>query len=275
MDYYKFAIQCPAASSEILLALFSLQPFEMFEENDEGFDAFLPTHALDAVVESYVGDLQKQHEFSFVKTLIPGQNWNRLWESNFEPVVVGDFCGIRADFHQPLQQVAHEIVINPKMAFGTGHHETTFMVIQHMQGIDFTGKRVLDFGCGTGVLAILASKLGATEVDAVDIGEQSFLNTRGNAAGNGVSNVHAIHGTLKDVPDGRYGIILANINRNVILDSLPTLSERLLPGGCLVTSGILLADEQIVVAAQEKAGFETTEILKKNNWLSIKSIHRA
>jgi len=274
MDYYNFSIQCPPDKMEILIALFSSQPFEMFEEKEEGFDAFLPVGTLDRDVEDYLESLRQQHDFSMVKTLIPGQNWNRLWESNFEPVVVGDFCGIRADFHQPLQLVAHEIVINPKMAFGTGHHETTFMVIQHMQRIAFTAKKVLDFGCGTGILSILASKLGADEVDAVDIEEQSFLNTQENATINGASNIHAIHGTLNDVPHRQYDVILANINRHVILDSLPTLSGRLLAGGILVTSGIMLASEQMVVEAQEKAGFRTVEILKKNNWLSIKSIRQ-
>ncbi|TAK34480.1 MAG: 50S ribosomal protein L11 methyltransferase [Saprospiraceae bacterium] len=274
MDYYKFSILCPPDKMEILIALFSSQPFEMFEEKEEGFDAFLPVVALDRKVEIYVESLRQQHDFSMVKTLIPGQNWNRLWESNFEPVVVGDFCGIRADFHPPLQQVAHEIVINPKMAFGTGHHETTFIVIQHMQRIAFTAKNVLDFGCGTGILSILASKLGADEVDAVDIEEQSFLNTQENAKINGVSNIHAIHGTLNDVPQRQYDVILANINRHVILDSLPTLSGRLLAGGILVASGILLTDEQMVVEAQKKAGFRTLEILKKNNWLSIKSVRQ-
>jgi len=274
MDYFQFAIRCPAESSEILIALFSTQPFEMFEEKEEGFDAFIPVFALNEEVESYVEELRKNHKFTYVKTLIPGQNWNSLWESSFEPVLAGDFCGIRADFHEPLQHVAHEIVINPKMAFGTGHHETTFMVIQHMQHIDFKGKNVLDYGCGTGVLSILASKLGAAEVDAVDIEEQSYLNTIDNAVANGISNVHTIHGTLAEVPDRSYDIILANINRNVILDSLPTLFGRLLPGGVLVTSGILLADEKIVADAQEMAGFNTDKVLKKNNWLSIKSFRR-
>ena len=274
MDYFQFAIRCPAASTEILIALFSTQPFEMFEEKEEGFDAFIPVLALNEEVESYVEELRKNHKFTCVKTLVPGQNWNSLWGSNFEPVFVGDFCGIRADFHEPLQRVAHEIVINPKMAFGTGHHETTFMVIQLMQQTDFKGKMVLDYGCGTGVLSILASKLGAAEVDAVDIEEQSYLNTIDNAVANDVSNVHAIRGSLAEVPDRSYNIILANINRNVILDALPTLFGRLLPGGVLVTSGILLADEKIVVNAQEMAGFKTDKVLKKNNWLSIKSFRR-
>ncbi|MFQ5448219.1 MAG: 50S ribosomal protein L11 methyltransferase, partial [Saprospiraceae bacterium] len=205
------------------------------------------------------------------KNLVPGQNWNSLWESNFEPVIVGDFCGIRADFHPPLQYVSHELVINPKMAFGTGHHETTFMVIEHMRNIDFCGKKVLDFGCGTGVLAILASKLGAKSIVAADIEEQSYRNTLENATNNGVANIEAVCGTLSDVSAGFFEVVLANINRHVILGALPTLSKRVLPGGWLVTSGYLLADEQVVTEALKNAGFQTVNILKQGNWISIKS----
>jgi ribosomal protein L11 methyltransferase len=271
MDYFQYSFSTDPTQNEVLIALLSHLPFDTFEENETGFNAFVPANASLDEMDADIAALRQQFGFEVEKTLIPGQNWNEIWESNFHPVIVGDFCGIRADFHEPLPGVTHELVINPKMAFGTGHHETTFSVIEIMEGIQFEGKSVLDYGCGTGVLAILASRLGAVQVEAVDIEIESYRNTVENSAINGVSNVQAFHGILSDVPGVDFDIILANINRNVILDSLGPLSKLLKPAGLLVVSGFVLDDEPLMLKSLQKQGFEVLEIKRKNNWLAMKT----
>ncbi|MCF8246252.1 MAG: 50S ribosomal protein L11 methyltransferase [Saprospiraceae bacterium] len=272
MDYHQYSISTDPAQNEILIALLSHLPFDTFEEVATGFNAFLPQGNNEKEVEAELDELQQRFNFQFEKTHIPGQNWNEIWESNFHPVIVGNFCGIRADFHEPLVGMEHELVINPKMAFGTGHHETTFSVIEIMQGIQFGGKTVLDYGCGTGVLAILASRLGAASVQAVDIEIESYRNTVENSEVNGAENVRAFHGILSDVPGSDFDVILANINRNVILDSLAPLFKLLKPAGLLVVSGFVLDDEQLMTDSLQKQGFTILETKRKNNWLAIKTV---
>jgi len=307
VDYWKYILRFNPASvssagkpetSEILIAYLSDAPFDTFEETDEGLNAYLPASTptptpppngrggrddvaeystpplpfgggVGGGVDALLNDLQKQFDFMWDKTFIPGQNWNEIWESNFPPVIVNDFCAVRADFHEPIPGVKHELVINPKMAFGTGHHETTWQCIAAMEHLPMAGKKILDFGCGTGVLAILASKLGAAEVEAVDIEEESYRNTLENSAVNDVKNVTARCGTLAAVQGRDFDGILANINRNVILDSLPALAGLLKPGGWLLVSGILLQDEDIVTEAAAKVGFEKKKKTERGNWLCL------
>lgn len=271
MDYYQYSIATDPTQNEILIALMSHLPFDTFEEVETGFNAFLPDKGDEAEVDAELKTLQQSFNFQFEKTHIPGQNWNEIWETNFHPVIVGNFCGIRADFHEPLVGMEHELGINPKMAFGTGHHETTFSVIEIMQGIPFQGKNVLDYGCGTGVLAILASRLGAANIEAVDIEVESYRNTLDNSVANGAQNVQAFHGILSDVPGNDFDVILANINRNVILESLVPLSNLLKPGGILVVSGFVLDDEQLMTDALQQHGFNILETRRKNNWLAMKT----
>lgn len=269
MDYFSYQITTDLAQNEVLIALLSHLPFDTFEENETGFCAYLPVQSDSGLVQETLADLQNSFVFQFEKTFIPGQNWNVIWESNFQPVQVGDFCGIRADFHEPLAGVRYELVINPKMAFGTGHHETTFSVISLMKDIPFEGKTVLDYGCGTGVLAILASKLGASRLEAVDIEEESYLNTIENSRVNRVENIKALKGTLDDVPPAKFDIVLANINRNVILTSLAPLSQMMNQGGTLVVSGFVLEDEAIMTEALAAHGFPVVKIVRNNNWLAM------
>jgi ribosomal protein L11 methyltransferase len=267
MHYHKYEFVTSAETSELLIAFLSDAPFDTFEETPEGFNAYMPESAENEPVEALLKELQEQFTFTWRREFIPGQNWNELWESNFQPVIVGDFCAVRADFHAPIPQVRHELVINPKMAFGTGHHETTWQCIAAIEHLPLAGAHVLDYGCGTGILAILASKQGATQLEAVDIEEQSYLNTLENCAANNVHNVVVRQGTLSDVQGHDFDGILANINRHVILDSLPRLAELTRPGGWLLISGILLSDEDIVTAAAHTAGFEKKSMNSRGNWL--------
>jgi ribosomal protein L11 methyltransferase len=275
MDYIKYQINCDPAQSEILIALLSQEPFDTFQEHDNGFDAYLPAKDFSDALDSYLIDLQAVHQFFYSKESLLAENWNEVWESNFHPVVVADFCAIRADFHEPIRHVAHELVINPKMAFGTGHHETTWMMLRLMRDLDFGGVEVLDFGCGTGILAMLASRLGASQVEAVDIEEPSFENTKENCTINHIYNVQAWLGGLDAAPRKPYGIVLANINRNVILDSLPTLSGIVVPGGWLVISGFLAEDEPLMQEGLHRHGFDPETVSQRNNWLAISCRRRA
>ncbi len=261
MNYWQY--QFETAEPEILMALLGDLPFDMFMDTDEGLDGYAPESADLQELENQLVELQGERKFSWKKTFHPSQNWNEIWESNFEPVLVGDWVGVRADFHEPFKNVRHEIVINPKMAFGTGHHETTWMCLDQMRSIDFEGKKVLDYGCGSGILAILASKMGAADILAVDIEEESFLNTQENAERNAAPNIRAVRGTLEAVDDDDFDIVLANINRNVILDSLFELSQMVNTGGWLVASGFLKEDESVVVDVAWRMGFQLTAINEK------------
>lgn len=270
MDYLKFEFQTNPENNEMLIALLGELPFESFEENENGLDAYVQVKNETPEIEERILELKNLFEFSHQKTLIKYQNWNAVWESNFDTIVVRDFCGIRADFHEPLTEVKHEIVINPKMAFGTGHHETTWMMMSIMENLDFKGKTVFDYGCGTGILAILASQLGAKKIDAVDIELPSYENTLENARINNIENIKSIHGTLEKVDDQMYDIILANINRHVILDSFSTLNKMLTPNGILLISGILKEDEKLVKDAAEASNFKIEKTEYRNNWICIK-----
>jgi ribosomal protein L11 methyltransferase len=267
LDYYRYDILAEQETAAILIAYLASAPFDTFEENELGMAAYLPASADMAVAEGMLGDLEKRFVFSWSKTFIPGQNWNEIWESNFHPVIVDDFCAVRADFHEPIQGVKWELVINPKMAFGTGHHETTWQCIAAMEKLPLKGAKVLDFGCGTGILAILASKLGAVEVEAVDIEMESYLNTIENCGVNGVENVTTRCGTLDAIEGRNFDGIFANINRHIILATLPQMAGLLKPSGWLLVSGILLDDEQIVTDAATAAGFEKQWFTQRGNWL--------
>ena len=273
MNYYAIEITTPQYTEEkieILIALLGELPFDTFEETGDGLTAYISEEKLTQDVDNQLVELSVEFDFSFKKTFIPYQNWNQIWESNFQPIRVEDFVGLRADFHPPTEGVRFDLVINPKMAFGTGHHETTYMMMQMMRDVDFVGKKVLDYGCGTGILAILASKLGATTLEAVDIEQPSFENTIENCTINKVSNVVAIHGILSDVPSADFDVILANINRNVILDSLLDLKKRLCTEGSVLISGFLKQDESAMLAAVERAGFRHQATIQRGNWLCMK-----
>ncbi len=267
MDYYQFQIKCSAELVEILIAFFSNSPFDTFEDTEYGFNAYIAKDLYSESIESHLNSLKEQFNFNFKKEYIPYQNWNKQWESNFQAIQIGKFCGIRADFHPPFKGVIHEIIINPKMAFGTGHHATTYLVLSIMANLDFDGKKIFDYGCGTGVLAILASKLGAKVIDALDIDILSYENTLENCEVNKVKNVSPYHGTLEKIVHKDYDIILANINRNVILMSLEELYLKLKPNGILLISGFITEDEGIMVESCTKVKFQIQNKLEKDNWL--------
>ncbi len=266
---YRLVPDEPAAL-EALLGLCSALPFESFMEAEGSLMAWLPAHADQAELEARLDALRGILPFRWRRRRLKARNWNAVWEARFQPVVVRDFCGVRAPFHAPLEGVRYELVIEPKMAFGTGHHETTWMMLDRMEQLDFQGKRVLDYGCGTGVLAILAARLGAARVVAVDIERPAWENTIENAARNGAADrLVAIHGSLEDVPPGAYDLVLANIERSTILHSLSALHRRLSANGVLLLSGILDADEPLMLDAAHQHGFRPVFRNQRNKWLCL------
>ncbi len=265
-DYIQIDFQqISSEQSDILLAQLSSIGFEGFEEEENTLKAFIPSTDFD---EALLKEITSTHNLSFTQSIIEETNWNAVWESNFDPVIVDDFVGIRADFHKPIKGVEHEIIITPKMSFGTGHHATTYMMIQEMRNIDLTNKTVFDFGTGTGVLAILAEKLGAKNVFAVDNDEWSITNATENRDKNN-GTIIEIKKTDDAGTGNQYDIILANINKNVILDNMSNLSQQLLPDGILLLSGLLAEDETEIVEAAAMYQLKLIKKTKRNNWVAI------
>lgn len=253
----------------MLVAALSEAGFEGFEEGEGFLKAFIPAAAFD---EEAVKAIAAQQQAGFTQSVIGETNWNAVWESNFEPVVVDDFVGLRADFHPPVTGVEQEIVITPKMSFGTGHHATTYQMIGQMRDIDFTGKRVFDFGTGTGVLAILAERLGAATILAVDNDDWSIANTTENLERNQCSRVMVEK--AETVPaHTQFDIILANINKNVILENMQSLAAQLAPGGTLLLSGLLVEDEADILTAASSRSLKLNRKTERNGWICLRINH--
>ena len=266
MQYHQYTLTNQPHQNDLLVALLANAGFDSFQETDHGLLAFAPA-ADHARWTRELDELAARFAFTYTHQPLADKNWNEEWEKQFQPLTVGDRLYLRADFHPPNPAVERELVITPKMAFGTGHHPTTHMMCELLLDRDVTGRRVFDYGSGTGVLAILALQLGAASADAVDIESWSAENTRENAARNGVEMGRIIHGTLDDVPPGPpYDLILANINRNVILSTAAALRERLAPGGTALFSGILAADEQLLTERLSATGFRHQQTRRREDW---------
>ncbi len=268
-NFYQFDFELPNQDeSDKLIAMLAEQGFDGFVEEEDVLVAFIPELKFNQ--EAFEKVLEKFSIVSYTKSDIENINWNKKWESEFEPVFVDQFVAIRAHFHEPVKEVQHEIVITPKMSFGTGHHATTYLVMKHMESIDFKGKDVFDFGTGTGILAILAEKLGAETVFAIDNDEWSITNAEENIQQNNCS--HIIVALMETVPKGKtYDVILANINLNVITAHLPAIAAIARTGATAVFSGFLKDDELAMLTALEKAGFQQFVTTQKGDWISIRA----
>ena len=265
-DYWQYRITPETPQKAALADLLGSLPFEGIEETETELLAYAPIEEDGEELVRRLIELQSVVPFQFEREWFPGQNWNEVWESNFQPVAVGDFCYIRALFHTPRPDVRHEIIIQPQMAFGTGHHETTYMMMQTMSALEFSGKNVLDFGCGTGILGILAAKLGAASIIGVDIEKPAFENTQENLELNRTERFEVRLGDLDAVPETGFDILLANINRNVILATLPALYQKLKTGGTLLVSGILTKEKDLVSGAAADAGFRLASAMERGDW---------
>lgn len=250
----------------ILIAQLSDAGFEGFEETENGLEAFINKKNFD---KPLLEKICFKYQIQFKEKTVEDINWNQLWESNFQPVIVKDFVAVRADFHEPVNEVEHEIIITPKMSFGTGHHATTYMMIEQMKEIDFRGKDVFDFGTGTGILAILAEKLGAGKIFAVDIDDWSIENALENTERNHCQKVF-IEKDSSPVAENKFDIILANINKNVILENLTSLRNQLTEPGILLVSGILETDKDEIVKAAKNLKLQVEKELIRNNWICLR-----
>lgn len=199
------------------------------------------------------------------------RNWNAVWERSYEPVEVGDFCRIRASFHEPSApgSFRYELEITPRMAFGTGHHATTHLMLQELQKGDWAGKAVLDYGCGTAVLGILAARLGAARIDALDIDPLAVENARENCQTNQTPQVRVHQGSLSELPAGQYDCILANINRNILIDNMRRMHERLLPAGKLYLSGFLASEIPLLVQSAQPWGLRLLQECRREDWACL------
>jgi ribosomal protein L11 methyltransferase len=247
--------------------------FDTFEDTETGFKAYIPSEGLDK--ESLPAILQPYAElFSYEITLIPQKNWNEVWESNFESIEISDQIYVRATFHHAKPEFKYEVVIDPKMAFGTGHHQTTSMIMDWMLETDFVGKNVLDMGCGTGILAILASKMGAERITAIDYDPVCYDSTIENSALNHIDNIVPLCGSKEAIPNDQYDIILANINRNILLEQMGRYAEVLKPGGQIYFSGFYESpDLDIITAEANKLGFEYISHKKIKDWVAAKFVN--
>ncbi len=268
MNYVELNIPVKDAfESELLVAELAELPFDSFEEGDSLLKAYIPADKL-ADSKAAADALLALRGITGQRYIeIETQNWNAVWESQFEPVDVEGKLVIRAPFHAPCCDGRREIVIMPKMSFGTGHHATTYLVSAEMADHDFEGKTVLDMGSGTGVLAILAAKMGAEIVDAVDIDEWAYNNSAENIELNGVAGkVHPVMGDVKAIRGKKYDIVLANINRNILLADMPAYVETLGAGGELIVSGILERDVEDISRRAVELGMRPAGQRLREGW---------
>ncbi len=275
MDYIE--IHCRVKPKEpwadILIAELADIGFESFSDETDGFKAYVSacsyrSKPVKAIYEKYAETGPEKLSFEVLR--LGGRNWNAVWESNFEPVMIAGECLVRAPFHVPNPDAAFEIIIEPKMSFGTGHHETTSLVVEWLLEMDLEDKAVLDMGCGTGILAILAAKKGARPVTAIDNYLYAWENAQENAGRNAVHHMRVLHGDASLLGRERYDVIIANITRNVLLEDMEKYLQVLNTGGVLLLSGFLSFDKDTIFAEADRLGLRLAGEKNQKDWVSLK-----
>ena len=270
---YHFSVEPKELGSEILIAFLGEKPFESFIETENGFSAFIQK---DLWTKNILDDITLLHspEFTISHTIeeIDQVNWNEEWEKNFEAIDVDGKCHVRAPFH-PKTTAEFDIVIEPKMSFGTGHHETTHMMIQHLLETDVTNMKTLDMGCGTAILAILAEMKGAKPIDAIDIDNWCYLNSIENAERNNCTEITVYEGDASLLKDKKYDLIIANINRNILLNDMQQYVDSLNNNGILLLSGFYTEDIPFIDASCTEKGLTYVKKFERNNWTSLKYVN--
>lgn len=269
MNYYACSFSNP--DNEILkdmfMELLGEIGFDSFMDTDEGFDAFCQELLLN---DEELNDIMQMEQFANVKLikkeLIPDQDWNATWEASYEPVIINEFCRIRAPFHKVEGSYKYDLIIEPKMSFGTAHHETTSQIIELMLQSDFTGQNLLDMGSGTGVLAILAKKLGSATTVAIDNDEWAYRNALDNIRLNDENDIIVELGDASSLNDRQFDVILANINRNILLRDMKEYVKCLVDGGKIFFSGFYEEDLVLIAKEAERLGLTYSNHVTKNNW---------
>ncbi|MBT8259870.1 MAG: 50S ribosomal protein L11 methyltransferase [Bacteroidia bacterium] len=270
---YYFIVKPIQPVTEILIAELGFAGFESFIETENGVTAYIQKNEwYEAILDNI--QILNSEEFYIDYTFeeVKQTNWNEEWEKNFKPIVVDDTCAVRAPFHKPFH-TPFEIIIEPKMSFGTGHHETTHIMIQHILQDDFQDKSVLDMGCGTGVLAILAELKGAKPVEAIDIDNWCYLNSLENVERNNCKHISVFEGDASLLKHNQYDIIIANINRNILLNDIEIYSNALKNKGTLYLSGFYLEDIIKIEEACRKYSLRLVKKIERNNWVSLKFLN--
>ena len=270
---YSFLVKPLPLGNEILIAELGYVGFESFVEDYQGLKAYIQKKEWNKNILEEIQILNSnEFEITYSFKEIEQVNWNEAWEKIFHPIEVDQKCVVRAPFH-PQANVDYEIVIEPKMSFGTGHHETTYMMLQHILETDFSNKTVLDMGCGTGVLAILAEMKGAKPIDAVDFDNWCYLNSIENVERNNCKHITVIEGDASVLINKKYDIIIANINRNILLNDMAVYASCLNKKGLLFLSGFYKEDIPLIQQACEKHMLKFEEKLERNNWVSLKFLN--
>jgi ribosomal protein L11 methyltransferase len=272
MDYieFDFTITPRESGTEILAAVLAEIGFESFVETDTGLLAYIPDSkfSVDAVEKL---DIMQNKEFSiqYQHKSIKDKNWNEEWERSYSPVVIAGKCCVRAPFHPKNADCKYDIIIEPKMSFGTAHHETTSLMIEQIMTLDLKGKTVLDMGCGTAVLAILASKMNASSITAIDNDEWAYNNSVENVERNSTANIEVVMGDAGSVKE-IYDVIFANINRNILMHDIPEYTNHLRKSGIILLSGFYEADMPLIIDKAETSGMTFAGSSMKNNWVVLK-----
>lgn len=269
---YNFTVSPVQPASDILIAELGEAGFESFVEEEHGVLAYIQQQDWDDTILDSVSILNNTNfKIDFVWKEIEQENWNATWEQNFQPILVDDICMVRAPFHEK-QEVAYDIIIEPKMSFGTGHHETTHMMLQHLLELDLEEKSVLDMGSGTGVLAILAAMKGAAAVDAIDIDNWCYLNAKENVERNNVAFINVYEGDARLLKVQRYDVIIANINRNILLQDIPAYVTCLNPNGVLLLSGFYKDDVEMITEKCGENKLKLQKSIENNKWVAAKYV---
>lgn len=271
MYYTRLQVICDPEFSEILQAEISEAGFDTFMEIENGFEAYTEQENFNKEV---LHEIQQRYSaftpLTFYQDKIEKKNWNEEWEKNYEPVIVDDRVIIRAAFHQPAKNYQHDIIITPKMSFGTGHHQTTHLMVKTQLEMDHTNKVVMDAGCGTAILAIMASKLGAKKVEAFDIDEWSVINGEENTEINNCKNITIRQGKISDLTfEDDFDIILANINKNILLKEMHQYAAYLKKGGLLLLSGFYEQDIPDLLKSASQHSLTQVKSHEREKWVSL------
>ena len=269
---YTFKIEPKEPGTEILIAQLGYAGFESFVENEDGVTAYIQENDWNKDILENIQILNSgEFQITFEEEVIEQVNWNSEWEKNFNQIQVDDLVSIRAPFHEN-PNLKYDIVIEPKMSFGTGHHETTHMMVQQLLELDLKNKKTLDMGCGTGILAIFAEMKGAQPIDAIDVDNWCYENSIENVSRNNCKHISVFEGDASLLVDKKYDLIIANINRNILLNDMSKYLNCLNEDGIILFSGFYKEDISIIDAEVSKYDLKLNKTIERNNWVALKYI---